>query len=648
MTVVQRVALVLMIVATVNVPVRYLIGAARPEDHAGYSIVLLIAGAVVLFLPGFRVLLWRVRNRLLFTYSLVGVVPIVLIGILLFYSAKILLGQYAADRVRQAIDDQTNAIASVARTLLVVASRGTDAPALSALLNDVRQQTPGVRAIVRTGDRLLRMPDDGELRDIPSWSEDGFKGLLASDGRYFVGARAGGGETVAVFAYLPLTSDALTALTPGVVSVAVVERGAHVRIDFGKNEVFVRKDGVETPLVSTHALALPAPRGFWDGVVSWLLPVEVRTSSGQRVGAMLALISRPSQLVTRLFTSVGQFGIVIAIVMAAIAFALLLVELGALIWTVRLTRTITGAVHDLYEATRQVAAGNLSHRAPIRAHDQLSELAGSFNNMTDRLARLIADVREKEKLESELNIARRVQIELFPKIVTTLKTLELAGLCVPSRFVSGDYYDVVRLDDRWTALALGDISGKGIAAALVMASVQSALHAQLKFAGPLSALVSNDDAPPIATWIARLSEQIYENTPAEKYATFFCAVYDDERGRLVYTNAGHLPPILVRGGKTIRLDPTGTVIGLLPNVSYDQHVIDLQSGDLLAAYTDGITEAENAAAEQFDAKRLTDLLIQHAHKPLDDIIHIVTDHVRAWAHDPESQDDITILLARKR
>jgi len=148
--------------------------------------------------------------------------------------------------------------------------------------------------------------------------------------------------------------------------------------------------------------------------------------------------------------------------------------------------------------------------------------------------------------------------------------------------------------------------------------------------------------------MARLSQQIYESTPAEKYATFFCAVYDDQRGRLVYTNAGHLPPILVREGKTIALDPTGMVIGLLPNFSYEQHIIDLQPGDLLAAYTDGITEAENASSEQFEAKRLTALLIEHASKPLDEIISIVTTNVRTWAHDPESQDDITILLARKR
>jgi sigma-B regulation protein RsbU (phosphoserine phosphatase) len=623
-----------------------------PNSSSGGRRPLVQRVALVLLPPRVRALLWRVRNRLLFTYFLVGVVPVVLIGLLVSFGAKILLGQYAADRVREAIDDQTNAVASVAQTMQVVASRGTGAPpdalALSPLLNELRQRTPGVRAIVRIGTRVVTMPDDGELREIPSWSEDGFKGPLASAGRYFIGAQAGGGQGTTVFTYLPLTGDTLTALTQGIVLVAIADPGVSVRIDLGKNQAFFRKDGVETPAESLRAAALPAPRGFWDRAVPWLLPLEMRAASGEGTAVTLALMSRPSLLFTRLFTGLGPFGIVIAILTAGLALVLLLLEIASIIWSVRLTRSITRAVHDLYEATRQVAAGNLSHRTPIRAHDQLSELAGSFNGMTDRLTHLIAEVREKEKLESELAIARRVQIELFPKIVPTLRTLELAGLCVPSRFVSGDYYDIVRLDDRWTALALGDISGKGIAAALVMASVQSALHAQLKFTGPLSAQLSKDDLPSTAAWMARLSEQIYENTPPEKYATFFCAAYDEQLGRLVYTNAGHLSPILVRGGTITSLEPTGMVIGLLPNFSYEQQVIDLQPGDLLVAYTDGITEAENAASEQFEAKRLTELLIEHAHEPLDDIIHIVTDRVRAWAHDPDSQDDITLLLARKR
>ncbi|MPY86418.1 MAG: SpoIIE family protein phosphatase [Luteitalea sp.] len=160
--------------------------------------------------------------------------------------------------------------------------------------------------------------------------------------------------------------------------------------------------------------------------------------------------------------------------------------------------------------------------------------------MVERIRQLIAEVRKKERLESELEIARDVQKQLFPRLVPRLETLEVAGLCIPSRFVSGDYYDYVSLDNQCMVLALGDVSGKGISAALVMASLQAALHAQLKYGG-VSGSASNDVPLSTAALMARLSEQLYENTPAEKYATFFCSVYDDRSGHLLYTNAGHLP-----------------------------------------------------------------------------------------------------------
>src|SRR6185436_2075600 len=150
----------------------------------------------------------------------------------------------------------------------------------------------------------------------------------------------------------------------------------------------------------------------------------------------------------------------------------------------------------------------------------------------------IVEVKEKEKLESELEIARQVQAQLFPKEVPKLQTLELMGTCHPARIVSGDYYDFIPLDGRSTALIIGDIAGKGISAALLMASVQSSLHAQLT--------IGMNGGVSTATLVSRLNRQLYESTPPEKYATFYCGLYDEESGFLRYTNAGHLAPILIR------------------------------------------------------------------------------------------------------
>src|SRR5262249_33742496 len=156
----------------------------------------------------------------------------------------------------------------------------------------------------------------------------------------------------------------------------------------------------------------------------------------------------------------------------------------------------------------KVESGDFSHRISVHTKDQLSELASSFNGMTGRIEQLIREVKEKEKLESELEIARQVQAQLFPKEVPKLPTLQLAGICNPARVVSGDYYDFIPLGSTGAAVVIGDISGKGISAALLMASLQASLHAQLAMAGgDLST----------AALVTRLNRQLYENTPPEKY-----------------------------------------------------------------------------------------------------------------------------------
>jgi sigma-B regulation protein RsbU (phosphoserine phosphatase) len=304
-----------------------------------------------------------------------------------------------------------------------------------------------------------------------------------------------------------------------------------------------------------------------------------------------------------------------------------------------LTRSLTRTIHDLYTGTKQVQAGNLSQRIPIRTEDQLSDLAGSFNIMTHRIERLIDEVKGKEKLEAELEIARQVQAQLFPRDVPALTTLELIGFCSPARKVSGDYYDFIPMQSGLTAVALGDISGKGISAALLMASLQASLRAQLA--------LNTGNSISTAELVERLNRQLYDQTLPEKYATFYCGVYNDSNGHLLYTNAGHLPPILLRGTNPTRLEATGTVVGIFPDSVFGQSEVRLQPGDLLAVFTDGITEPEDKNGEQFGEARLTELLIANRDKPLDEITRIVTYSVQNWAHDTENLDDTTMLLARR-
>jgi len=244
-----------------------------------------------------------------------------------------------------------------------------------------------------------------------------------------------------------------------------------------------------------------------------------------------------------------------------------------------------------------------------------------------------------------------VQEQLYPKIAPIFKTIRVTGMCQPARMVSGDYYDYQRLSSNRLAFAIGDVAGKGISAALLMASIQSAmrmeLRASLELAAPSYATV-NGFKLSTARLVSELNQQLHATTSAEKFATFCIALYDDETGMLTYTNAGHLPPILIHNGGSSRLDVNGTVVGAFPMSKYDESKVALHPGDLLVCYTDGITEPENEYGEMFGEERLIELVSKNADRDDHRVIETVMDAVRQWTGAPELSDDMTVLLARKQ
>jgi len=315
----------------------------------------------------------------------------------------------------------------------------------------------------------------------------------------------------------------------------------------------------------------------------------------------------------------------------------LIVQVGSIVVGASMTRNITGAVHDLYEGTQRVKAGDFSHRIAVRGSDQLAELSLEFNHMTENLQRLIVVEKERERLHSELEFARDVQNRLFPKAALSLPALHLSGVCYPAQQVSGDYYDFLSLENSSLAMAIGDVAGKGVSSALLMATIQSAMRSHLARAGLKSP----------AQIVSLLNRQIYASTAPEKYATFFFGLYDDRAGMLTYTNAGHLQPILVRDGATERLEVTGTVVGAFPSSCYEEKQIALLPGDLLVAYTDGITEPEDAYGEMFGEERLIDVLMKHQNAESSELVARAMEAVLEWTGSPELQDDMTMLITRR-
>ncbi len=584
-------------------------------------------------------LLWRVRNRLIFTFFLLGVVPLILIGLLLMFAALPFLGHLASEQVRAELESRIAAVGAVARAEAAAGSRA----ASPEVLDTLRQSLPRMSAAIRTNSGTFVFPSNSPIQEIPPKLAAEFQGVMEFQGSHYIAARAKGTAFgVDVLVYVPLDEETRRLFTPGVVEVADLLYGdfdLNSQVDGGGARVSVtrKKGGVRTPI---EAQRLPSAKSFWDVPVAGAVLLQAEQASGGTGEIALVALSRASLALSR-YTSSRDYRVTM-VLLTIIGGIFLIAELFSLVRSILHTREITGSVHDLYLGTLKVAEGDFTHQIPVRGKHQLSDLAVSFNSMSSQIQHFLGEMKKKDKIESELEIARQVQSRLFPRTVPELKTLEMQGVCIPGRFISGDYYDFVKLNDRYTAIALGDVSGKGVSAALLMASIQASLHAQLGFArGPQAPVLST------ATLMALIGQQLYESTPAEKYATFFCSVYDDETGVLRYTNAGHLQPILVREGKASPLPGDGMVVGLLPNVKYEQQEIQLLPGDLVAIFSDGIPEAENAEAQEYGEGRLSEWLVANAGKPLEELIKAITASVDAWAHDPAARDDTTIVVMRR-
>jgi sigma-B regulation protein RsbU (phosphoserine phosphatase) len=194
-------------------------------------------------------------------------------------------------------------------------------------------------------------------------------------------------------------------------------------------------------------------------------------------------------------------------------------------------------------------------------------------------------------------------------------------------------------------LVVGDISGKGISAALLMASIQSALHAQF-YDGHQPNILSEEALKSSAGVVGRLNRQLYASTPTEKYATFFYAIYDAATRKLTFTNAGHPPPFYFHRGKVERLETGGTVVGLFGPATYEQAVIQLEPGDMLVAFTDGMTEPENSFGEEFGEDRLLEVAQRAAASSPDEMVREIYRTVNDWTGSPDLQDDMTLVVAR--
>ena len=307
----------------------------------------------------------------------------------------------------------------------------------------------------------------------------------------------------------------------------------------------------------------------------------------------------------------------------------------ALIAIVPLSGRLTHNLDRLSDGVNRIAQGDYAARVKVKSQDEIGRLAQAFNLMAVDVEAHHRSAVEQERIRRELELGRQIQNDMLPSEPLRLGLTEVKGVSVPAREVGGDFFNYFQLHDGTIALLVGDVSGKGVGAALLMANIQAALRTRLSLGQDLASLAQELDL------------EIDRTTPGPVYATLFVGILDPATRRLRCVNAGHNPQYVLRtDGRIERMESTGRPIGLYSGGGYAEQRFDLAAGDIVFFYTDGCVEAENAAGDMFGSERLEQVLRSSAGRAADDVLVKVEAEVTRFRAGIELQDDATMMVVR--
>jgi serine phosphatase RsbU (regulator of sigma subunit) len=369
--------------------------------------------------------------------------------------------------------------------------------------------------------------------------------------------------------------------------------------------------------------------------------VSFQSGKFERVKILLLLKASLSEIANELLSERNPLSQAVMIILLVLAGMLLILESFALFFGVRITTGFTSAVRALHRGTRRIAEGDLETQIDIPNEDELGDLAASLNQMAAAVKKGREEALERARLESELETARKIQERLLPDEMPEFLGFEIAGTSLPSQQVGGDYFDFLDIGAGQLGIAIADVSGKGMPAALLMANLQASLHAQVIKPGNVSEVIS------------RINNQLVRSTDPNMFATFFYGILDRSRSTFTAANAGHNPPLLFRDKDTIeRLEAGGLVLGFLPDQKYLQQIVRIEPGDIIVLYTDGITEAVGASGEKisenlFGEERLIDVVRSHKKKSAREIQSAILGAISAHTANLPQSDDITLVVIKR-
>ncbi len=615
-------------------------------------LVALVWLAVVGIVRNRRWLLWRVRRKLILSYVFLGFVPVLLVGLFALAGGVVLYTNIAAFVFREGFDDVLDDVGQLGEAIAGELSRApADAAAVLARvhLNRASHYPMLSLAVVpwpgTTGPTTA--PIAGPWRHLtpplaaPDWiagAAIGFRGVL-------VVAAPGQPEdrTLIVRAAIP-TADrrALVIADLPVDTDLVASLDDRTKTRMGAISAPVTCGVPEVPATTP----VPARRGaaLFTRTVAFMDCTNWATGRSDRIS--ISLDAPLSSLYGRIAAAQsGQFanpvGDIFLGFLVLLGVLFLIVQVSALVFGAWLARSITSAVHELFEGTERVRQGDFAHRIRIDSRDQLGDLAASFNRMSASIEHLLHVQREKQRLDDELRIARDIQKSLLPVEPPRYAGLSIADLCEPAREVGGDYYDFFELGPRQLGVLVADVSGKGTSAALYMAELK----------GLMLALSHTERSPRrLLVTVNRLLAAHLDN---RSFVTMIYAVIDLEAGTLTCARAGHTPLIVVSAGASEVVIPQGMVLGLrIPGASerfeqmLEEHTRPIRAGDVIVLYTDGITEAMNRAGDLFGDTALADVVASHHTLDAAGIRERVLREVRAFVGDAEPHDDMTMIVLK--
>jgi phosphoserine phosphatase RsbU/P len=601
-------------------------------------------------------LLWSLRNRLVTAYIFIAVVPVLLLLTMAGLGAYLLywqLGSYVLyTDMQERVERLSEVAATMATSYAIEAASGRRAAALAlpedqpTYLMAAMTELPGLKIETGKGEDLLRGPDGSAQKE--------FSGLVLNGDVLTMRAvvvRAVPSGRLVVSGSVPVTPALIDTLAPELGPIEFdVRRTKRSGLDQQVSVAINPQGYARVQQIATRGRAIPPAVNPFDKLITGIVVLDVldqdrKPGEPESSRVFASFSTRPSLLNRRLFSPLGELGGAAATALLVVGAIFLVIEFASLMTGIVLTRTITTAVDDLYRATQHVQAGDLSFRVRVPNRDQLAALGDSFNSMMQSVSSLIEEQRQRQRLENELSIAQEVQQQLFPHALPKLPGVELEAVCRAARVVSGDYYDFIRVTPTHLAIALADISGKGISAALLMASLQAALRSDvLRYRNGQPSY--NASQLNTAEIVSHLNRHLYRNTSDERYATMFFGVYDTQTRRLKYTNAGHLAPIYISGSRVERLETGGMVVGLFNDVPFAQGTIEIEPGGLLVAYSDGLIEPENVYGEEFGTERLIELVKRNRDASPQAIADALMRAAEEWSGSQEQADDMTVVIAR--